>query len=712
MLLSSCFNKTCFTKLYPSEINNGIWQTAIFVCCRWLSNFDASPGLTEQSFTTIRDNINSAKSSQYRLCALTLDEMEIKKHLEIDRRSGNIVGFVDIGCGELNDDSQPQATKVLMLVAVGINAHWKIPLGYWLTDGSTSELQASIILTALHRLYEVGNVAVSVTADGAPCNIKCFEKLGARLKGDDICSYFYHPCDANVKVAIFLDACHMLKLVRNMLSEYKILKIPSHGKVMLKHIEDLQSLQDNEGLSLANKLTRSHIEYHTQNMKVKLAAQLLSSSVAKALQFLRAQKYAQFIDSEATQYFISVVDRLFDILNSRSIMARGFKKPMNRSNIGNVTTFLIETKEMLLSIENSNGVKLVSTKRRTCIIGLIANIDSVLLMYDQLIMRECNSIKLSYLLTYKFSQDHVELIFGLIRRRGGNNNNPTALQFRRTYRAILSHIGVVPSQNSNVTVLDSTELLGIGLDKLQQVHQPSCNLTSVSSPSGGINDTPSLTRSTIHAPVQQKEDRSNTVVALDTCDLLLDVEEIDDLFEESDDSNVGELPVLSEYSENISCYIAGYIVRKLLGKLKCDDCCNQLFVTSLKDAFSTALTFLCLKNNGGLIIPSPAVVSVVLYAERCLREICESGKNNLSFVSQTVYLEQRVLSGLNLKHFDEKHMQDTLDGIDNHVYSLIRHIVRYYVNVRKFHAVKCWNIKTKGKNVRQRLTKTVLFKNQ
>lgn len=106
-------------------------------------------------------------------------------------------------------------------------------------------------------------------------------------------------------------------------------------------------------------------------------------------------------------------------------------------------------------------------------------------------------------------------------------------------------------------------------------------------------------------------------------------------------------------------------------------------------------------------------MSVVLLAERCIREICAINNSTLSFVNVTVNLEQRVLSDFNVsKLFNKQHMQDTFDGIDNHVFSLIRHIVRCYVNVRKFHAVKCWNVKTKGKIVRHMLTKTVLFKNQ
>jgi len=38
---------------------------------------------------------------------------------------------------------------------------------------------------------------------------------------------------------------------------------------------------------------------------------------------------------------------------------------------------------------------------------------------------------LKYVLTYKTSQDHIEIFFWCIRARGGNNNNPNCVQFKK-----------------------------------------------------------------------------------------------------------------------------------------------------------------------------------------------------------------------------------------------------------------------------------------
>ena len=74
----------------------------------------------------------------------------------------------------------------------------------------------------------------------------------------------------------------MLKLVRNTIAKSSIL-IDTDGKQIRWHyLEELQKLQDKEGLRLGNKLRLAHIQWWQQKMKVNLAAQALSSSTVTA----------------------------------------------------------------------------------------------------------------------------------------------------------------------------------------------------------------------------------------------------------------------------------------------------------------------------------------------------------------------------------------------------------------------------------------------
>src|ERR1700733_15498050 len=88
-----------------------------------------------------------------------------------------------------------------------------------------------------------------------------------------------------------------------------------------------------QGLRAGNKLHERHVQWQQQKMKVKLAVQDLSSSVANALEFCRTTlDLPQFQGCEETVKFIRTVDRLFDLLNSRNPIARGYKAPMRMSN--------------------------------------------------------------------------------------------------------------------------------------------------------------------------------------------------------------------------------------------------------------------------------------------------------------------------------------------------------------------------------------------
>lgn len=70
----------------------------------------------------------------------------------------------------------------------------------------------------------------------------------------------------------------------------------------------LELVQEEEGLSLANKLSRFHIKFQTQKMKVKLAVQTISASVASALTLLKRLKVKEFMNCDGTVNFIKTTD--------------------------------------------------------------------------------------------------------------------------------------------------------------------------------------------------------------------------------------------------------------------------------------------------------------------------------------------------------------------------------------------------------------------
>lgn len=202
------------------------------------------------------------------------------------------------------------------------------------------------------------------------------------------------------------DACHLFKLVRNCFGSYQVFEDSNGGKVSWIFIRELQDLQEKEGLFLANKLRRRHVVWEKNKMSTVLAIQLLSNSVADSIDFCRdVLKLKQFVGSEATTFFLRKMDKMFDILNSKSKFDQGLKAPLTKDDDSFKAVFK-DTIEYILGLKIPNAKHLVDTPRKAAFIGFIVLMRSVEKMYDLYVLTG----HLSYFLTFKISQDHLGLI--------------------------------------------------------------------------------------------------------------------------------------------------------------------------------------------------------------------------------------------------------------------------------------------------------------
>eukprot|EP00794_Sanderia_malayensis_P010340 gene10340-11415_t len=229
--------------------------------------------------------------------------MSIKKHIAWD--GAKFRGYVDIGNGSEGDNSSALAKDALVFMAVAVNSTWKIPVAYFFVDGLTGVERANFIKICLQRLHDTGAQVVSLTCDGPSCHLSMLAELGANLDINDLCVSFPNPSQEENKVHIFLDICHMLKLIRNTLGEHGSL-IDGDGKLICwSYINELHQLQDTEGLRLGKRLKSTHIQWRQHKMKVTLAAQTISASVADAIEFCATNLHLkQFQGSEATVKYI------------------------------------------------------------------------------------------------------------------------------------------------------------------------------------------------------------------------------------------------------------------------------------------------------------------------------------------------------------------------------------------------------------------------
>ena len=73
-----------------------------------------------------------------------IDGMSIRRHVDYDPKTQSMTGFVDLGLGPLENDAC-EAREAIVILAVGITGHWKIPLGYFLVDGISAEIQSQLV---------------------------------------------------------------------------------------------------------------------------------------------------------------------------------------------------------------------------------------------------------------------------------------------------------------------------------------------------------------------------------------------------------------------------------------------------------------------------------------------------------------------------------------------------------------------------------------
>ncbi|KAM7297553.1 fatty acid synthase-like [Ixodes scapularis] len=200
--------------------------------------------------------------------------------------------------------------------------------------------------------------------------------LGVRF-AQPMKSWFTHPSNPTIRVHAVLDACHMLKLMRNLLAEKGCIRDGAGKVVAWRYLAALDNLQQQEGLHAANKLRKQHIDFERQKMKVSLAAQTLSRSVSCALLFCKENGIQGFEGAEATAKFAAAVDDIFDLTNSCHPLGRGSKCPIRASNQVTILERIEQASRYLRALKDVTGKSLSQGARKTPVLGFLLVLDSI-----------------------------------------------------------------------------------------------------------------------------------------------------------------------------------------------------------------------------------------------------------------------------------------------------------------------------------------------
>lgn len=590
---------------------------------RWYKKVDLEPGFTSESLEILEA---LAKHSKHEVFVnLSLDEMAIRKGLVWDGTDNKFKGYVDTGTNVF-DDSLPLATQALVILVTAVNFNCILPIGYFFIYAMTGEQRANIVKMAIQILFDINIFVCGLTFDGAASNIAMATHLGCDFNLHHFYPFFIFR---NRRIHVFYDPCHMIKLIRNTLGDVGSLIDHGGDVINFKYLSLLLKLQTEKGLHLANKLKQAHILFGKQKMKVRLAVQLLSRSVADALSFCE-ENFNEFKGSKATANFIYIINDTFDVLNSRSTLAPGHKKALCSGNIEMAKELTATFQEYIMNLKLPNGNLILNSARKTGFLGFIVSLRSALNLYEDLV----SNGKLRFVPLYKISQDFLEMFFGKMRARGGFNDNPNVVQFRTAYKKNIFQIKLKMEA-------DGFNIANIIL-----------NVSSSKKVVDIVNE---------NTPSFEKK--------------LMDLHNLNEEHIDCFLKNIISNP-LDVYTHHVTTYISGFIARKIIKVINCYKC--QMLMIGDKENFFKSL--INKKDRGGLIYPSNGLIKIIQLCEKFLKIF----KGNVNYSSLITYIADSSNYYSELKTNDEHDF--------NHLHLLVSVIIKYYIDLRKKHDAKQSNL--------------------
>ncbi|XP_063403610.1 uncharacterized protein LOC134687330 [Mytilus trossulus] len=416
---------------------------------------------------------------------ILFDEIKIQEDLVYDKHTGELIGFCDldsIGNEILNLENlvgncqKSQVAKFMLVIMVkGVTSNLKFPLAGFATNSITADFLYPIIWKAVSLIECVAKLKVLFcTCDGASPNRRFFQ-LHKIDNSEEPVYFTINPYDNSRNLYFISDVPHLIKTARNCFSNSfshkNTRRLWKNGKdISWMHIVRL--FEEHCELQLYSpcpKLTRSHIDLAAFTyMKVNLAAQILSGSVANALEHLYDDSVSE------TVLFIRNFNKFFDCLNVRNLFEGRNKRnpdlePFTAGDDPRLTwlksTFLDYLKEWKQSVVQRPNLtpsqKLSMQLSAQTLAGVKISINSI---------TECVKFMLDqgadFVLTYNFNQDPLEQHFGHYRHKGGANNNPSVYEVRNTMtqlravgaQALNPKRGNITNVNNNENVIDNTKL--------------------------------------------------------------------------------------------------------------------------------------------------------------------------------------------------------------------------------------------------------------
>ena len=158
-----------------------------------------------------------------------------------------------------------------MFMICGITGHWKHPIAYFLQNKILASVQTQLIKDCTGMLHSENLHVMALVFDGAYNNQSTATQLGCKMESSITQTWFPHPQIPRTKIHVIFDVCHMIKLMRNLLGDRKILFYEEKGKlhrINWQYIEALNCIQEELGFYWQMNSKTKHIEWAKHKMNV------------------------------------------------------------------------------------------------------------------------------------------------------------------------------------------------------------------------------------------------------------------------------------------------------------------------------------------------------------------------------------------------------------------------------------------------------------
>ncbi|KAF0294357.1 Transposable element P transposase [Amphibalanus amphitrite] len=352
------------------------------------------PGFQDALFSAMEHKMKHVPASD-KMVVISFDEIQLTPNVTYHRGMDRAEGVEDLGT---MGRTSRVADHALTFMVRGLTGRWKQAVGFFYSAGpAPAAVLEEQLKTCVRKLRTAGLRVVGAVCDmGKPNQELIKKRLGVTIERP------YFDVDGESVIALY-DPPHLFKCLRNCLYKHDI-ETPE-GVMSWTHIKEFYEQDCRRSVRAAPKLRDAHIVLGAfSRMKVKLATQILSRSVASAMH-LYADVGLLTGEHKVTANGLLRLNDAFDVLNSSRLDQNPNRRPFSKDNEGHHVRLLTDLSEWLRLWRIGGHAPSADSVQ-----GLQLTISAVLLLWRTV------SGELQSLATRRLTQDGLENFFGLVRQ--------------------------------------------------------------------------------------------------------------------------------------------------------------------------------------------------------------------------------------------------------------------------------------------------------